>query len=163
MKTNNVGLTILAHQPEKTPTDREDIQILIRTEDGNLMTNRVRSLLKEYGDRVQIPASLVLEILNDRNRKSRGLKAARAELIEYDAFAGEALKALVELHNASALLLWKLLNTAGISNLESLTEEIEEANAALDFARDFIAECTEEEFDNGDDDDDDDDYCDDEE
>ncbi len=164
MKTRNAGLTILANEPEKTPLSHGDILLSIRTPEGDLMANRVRSLLREYGDRIQIPASLVLEILEDRNCKSRRLKSAEKILDEADAFANEAIKTLVELYNASSTLLEALFDATEVDGLEDVTEEIERLNAALAYADDFLEEYTEEEFDNGEDDDDDDDdfYCDEE-
>lgn len=156
MKTRNAGLIILANEPEETPLNHGDILLSIRTPEGNLMTNRVRSLLRAYGDRIQIPTSLVLEILEDRNRKSRELKSAEKILNEADVFADEAIETLVELYNASSTLLEALFNATEMDGLEGVTEQIVDLNAALDSADDFLAEYTEEESDNGEDDDDDD-------
>ena len=71
MKTKNISLVILAEEPKKAPITSADKLLPIRTENGELMTNRVRSLLREYRDRIRIPTSLILEVLEDRNRKSR--------------------------------------------------------------------------------------------
>ncbi|MCR5572227.1 MAG: hypothetical protein K6F57_00420 [Candidatus Saccharibacteria bacterium] len=157
MKTRNAALTILANEPEKAPLSHGDILLSIRTPEGNLMTNRVRSLLREYGDRIQIPTSLVLEILENRNRKSRELRLAEKILDEADVFADEAVETMVELYNASSTLLEALFDATEADGLENVTEQIEGLNAALASADDFLAKYTEEEFDNGEDDDDDDD------
>ncbi|MBO4855601.1 hypothetical protein J5500_04330 [Candidatus Saccharibacteria bacterium] len=144
MKTGNAGLIILANEPEKKLPGREDIVLSIRTPEGELMTNRVRSLLREYGDRIQIPASLVLEILRDRNSKSRRLKTAEKVLAEADAFADEAIEAIIGLYDASSTLLEALFDATEVDGLEDVTEEIEGLNAALALTDDFLADYTED-------------------
>ena len=152
MKTRNAGLIIMADEPEKKPLSSGDILLSIRTPAGDLMTNRVQSLLRGYGDRVQIPALLALEILEDRNRKSRKLKSAERILDEADAFADEAIKTLVELCNASSALLEALFDATEADGREDVTEQIKGLNTALAHADDFLEEYIEEDFDNGEDD-----------
>ena len=137
MKTRNTGLTILAESPKKLPADRDDIVLSIRTPEGDLMTNRVRALLREYGDRVQMSPSLMLEILEDRNRKSRELKSAEEAIDAFEEFGSGAIMALVELQTATSKLVDAIINAPHEAGLVDVTEQLEEVNCALELVDDF--------------------------
>ena len=145
MKTRNAGLTILAQEPEKAQISREDTILSIRTPEGELMTNRVRALLREYGDRIPIPASLMLEVLEDRNRKSSALKVARREISAYERFADEAIVTIVDLYDATTLLLNRLIDAQETNGLVDATEEVTKVSCAFDAADHFFDDYTVEE------------------
>jgi len=140
MKTNNVSLTILAKEPERPQKQPDDIALIVRTPDGELMTNRVRSLLREYGARIQIPSALALEVLEDRNRKSRQLKTTERELGAYVDALGDAVGVLIELRNAANDLLEGMLSMVGDHTMSEMSIEVDAVSNALEVADDFLAE-----------------------
>lgn len=140
MKTSNASLTILAKAPERAPIERDDIPILIRTEDGQLMGNRVRSLLKEYGERIWVPPTLMIEVLEDRNRKSRRLKSTQKRLHEYQCSYEEAVNLLLALHNAAATMQNAMIDAPGDNPIANITQEIEGLNNVLEITESFLNE-----------------------
>lgn len=140
MKTNTVSLTILDKEPEKLAKSACDILLLVRTPEGDLMANRVRSLLREYGNRVQIPSALALEILEDRKSKSRKLKSTERDLGDISEVLGYTVGILTELRNATSELLDCMVATLSDHDMVEMSEGVDAVNYALEAADDFLGE-----------------------
>ena len=140
MKTKNISLVILAEKPKKAPRTSADKPLLIRTGDGELMTHRVRSLLREYGDQIQIPASLMLEVLEDRNRKSRQLRAAERDLNALNDLSGDTIGVLLQLRNSANKLIEAICDARPDNMFEDISSKLDELNNALEVADDFLGD-----------------------
>ena len=142
MKTNIKHVVIRPGQDIDEMTDRRhSIELAIRTEDGVLMTNRLQRLLRSYGERLVVPNQLVLEILNDRNRKSRELKACEREVDEYSDSYAESVRLLLDVCSAAETLVEKLIETCRDDRLLSeLTFELDDFDEASGKASEFLCD-----------------------
>lgn len=142
MKTNIKHVVIRPSQVTDEMTDRRhSIELSIRTEDGTLMTNRLQRLLRSYGERLVVPNRLVLEVLDDRNRKSRALKACGRELDDYAESYAMAVELLLDVCATAETLVDKLIETCSDDQLlGELTEELEDFNSVIDDASEFLSE-----------------------
>ncbi len=135
MKTKHTGIVILAKVPKAVARGSRDKLISIRTKSGALMTNRLRSLLCNYGSRLQIPSALILEILKDRNLKSRQLKTVQGELDDALDLIGNYTGVVEELSRTARNLLDAIDRTTAS---ETISTKIAELDEALNVAEDFI-------------------------
>ena len=140
MKTKNISLVILAEEPKKAPRNSADKPLLIRTENGELMTNRVRSLLREYGDRIRIPTSLMLEVLEDRNRKSRQLRTTGRDLNALSDLTGDTIGVLLQLRDSANKLVEAICDARPDNMFEDISSKLDELNSALEVADDFLGD-----------------------
>lgn len=147
MKTSNVSLTISAEEPTRIPRGHDDFILMVRTPEGELMTNRVRSLIREYGNRVNIPASLMLEVLEDRRKKASELKAVNRELCAYSEVCSEAVGLLLELRDAADAISNGLIEAPVDNAAAHVTAEIERVNTLLEIVDDFLDEALEKDDD----------------
>lgn len=147
MKTSNVSLTISAEEPSRIPRGHDDFILMVRTPEGDLMTNRVRSLIREYGNRVNIPASLMLEVLEDRRKKASELKTTSRELAAYSDVCSEAVGLLQELRDAANAMSNGLIEAPVDNATAHVTAEIERVNTLLEIVDDFLDEVLEKEDD----------------
>ncbi len=138
MKTKSISLVILAEEPKKAPRTSADKPLLIRTENGELMTNRVRSLLREYGDRVRIPTSLMLEVLEDRNRKSRQLRTAERDLNALNDLTGDTIGVLLQLRDSANKLTEAIYDARSDNMFEDISSNLDALNSALEVADGFL-------------------------
>ena len=138
MKTKNISLVILAEEPKKAQITSADKLLPIRTENGELMTNRVRSLLREYGDRIRIPASLMLEVLEDRNRKSRQLRTAECDLNALSDLTGDTIGVLLQLRDSANKLVEAICDARPDNMFEDISSKLDELNSALEITDDFL-------------------------
>ena len=109
--------------------------IQIRTPKGDLMTNCLIDLLKQRVP-ILIPDSLMLEILTDRNRKSRQLKAAKAAGEEFGDFVGETTGVIMALRNSADKLIEAVRNTG--TDTANISAELGELIEALKITDDFL-------------------------
>lgn len=138
MKTKNISLVILAEEPNEAPRTSADKPVLIRTGNGELMTSRVRSLLREYGDRIRIPASLMLEVLEDRNRKSRQLRTAECDLNALSDLTGDTIGVLLQLRDSANKLVEAICDARPDNMFEDISSKLDELNSALEITDDFL-------------------------
>ena len=138
MKTKNISLVILAEEPNEAPRTSADKPVLIRTGNGELMTSRVRSLLREYGDRIRIPASLMLEVLEDRNRKSRQLRTTGRDLNALSDLTGDTIGVLLQLRDSANKLVEAICDAHPDNTFEDISLKLDELNNALKVADDFL-------------------------
>ncbi|MBQ9684700.1 hypothetical protein IJV57_04495 [Candidatus Saccharibacteria bacterium] len=138
MKTKNISLVILAEEPKKAPRTSADKPLLIRTENGELMTNRVRSLLRKYGNRVRIPTSLMLEVLEDRNRKSHQLRITKRDLNALNDLTGETIGVLLQLRNSANKLVEAIYDARSDNMFEDISSMLDALDNALEVADDFL-------------------------
>ena len=130
MKTKHV-FVVVAESSE----DSGDMIIPIRTPKGDLMTNRLIGLLKQRVP-ILIPDSLMLEILTDRNRKSRQLKAAKAAGEEFGDFASDTIGVIMALRNSADKLIEAARNTS--TDTANISAELGELIEALKITDDFL-------------------------
>ncbi len=140
MKTNIKHVVIRPEQRIDEHTGRlHNIELSVRTEDGLLMTNRLLRLLRIYGERLVVPNRLVLEILENRNRKSRDLKALERDLDSYDEAFGAAVGLLIDLYDAAGSLVDELIaNCCDDELMGRLTEEVDCLNEVLGTTGEFL-------------------------
>lgn len=140
MKTNIKHVVIRPEQRIDEQTERlHSIELSVRTEDGALMTNRLLRLLRSYGERLVVPNRLVLEILENRNRKSRDLKALERDLDSYDEAFGAAVGLLIDLYDAAGSLIDELIaNCSDDELMGRLTEEVDCLNEVLGTTEEFL-------------------------
>ena len=125
MKTKNISLVILAEEPNEAPRTSADKPVLIRTGNGELMTSRVRSLLREYGDRIRIPASLMLEVLEDRNRKSRQLRTTGRDLNALSDLTGDTIGVLLQLRDSANKLVEAICDARPDNMFEDISSKLD--------------------------------------
>ena len=123
MKTTTKGIVVKCDKDaEPTSFDANDMMLSISTSDEQLMQNRLESLFKMYGDRVEVPNSLVKELLESYGRKSRKAKREEREL---DAMKAELEEAKCEIAQA------KMANTALREALEQAVKQIHYQDEAI--------------------------------
>ena len=130
MKTKHVFIVVA-----ESSEDSGGVIIPIRTPKGDLMTNRLIDLLKQRVP-ILIPDSLMLEILTDRNRKSRQLKAAKATREEFGDFVGETTGVIMALRNSADKLIEAVRNTS--TDTANISAELGELIEALKITDDFL-------------------------
>ena len=74
MKTVVEAVTILPDDEVQARSYERYPKKTIRTDDGQLMVNRLVQLINDYGDRVVVPRRIITELLREHKRKSRMLK-----------------------------------------------------------------------------------------
>ena len=89
----------------------------------------------------------MLEILEDRNRKSGKLKAAKRDLENYEASYVQAVELLYALHSKSTAMIDAMIDAPADSPIHKITAELEALNAILDETGGFLDEVLEEDCD----------------
>ena len=138
MKTRTSELRVLYEDPVKQ--QGSSFARSITTANGDLMTSRMSSMLSTYGDRVQVPNKLVLEILRNRDKASHRLKVAQRQLREFGQYAEavevdleEAYITLANLLDAALAFVSAVEDNGDIAMLDAIDEELENlAEAAHD-------------------------------